>query len=156
MTIPFFTFFDCLHFEEDLAIYLYTFELNSPNADLYKVWLLLSWLKLDQWFLQRFWITPPHFYILNIISTLARTWPFIGQYWNQFIREKNGPSLIDVGLLVLEKNVFKTFQCISTLLPLSTFWNTKFEDNKVWKGVFPFIWTNLNHLQLKMMWANSV
>jgi hypothetical protein len=29
------------------------------------------------------------------------------------------PSLIEIGLLVLEKNIFKNFQCIFTLLLLS-------------------------------------
>jgi hypothetical protein len=29
------------------------------------------------------------------------------------------PSLIEIGQLVLEKKIFKHFQCISTLLPLS-------------------------------------
>jgi hypothetical protein len=83
------------------------------------------WLKLDQWFLRRFWMTPLHFYMFNIISTLAKTWPFIGQSWIQFIQGKYVPSLIDFSLLVLEKNVFKTFQCISTLLPLSTIYPLK-------------------------------
>jgi hypothetical protein len=53
-----------------------------------------------------------------IISPLKRTWPF-EQFKIPFNQGRFIPSLIEIGLLVLEKKIFKNLQCIFTLLLLS-------------------------------------
>jgi hypothetical protein len=60
-------------------------------------------------------MTHLHFCIFVIISPLKWTWPFripFTQIW--FV-----PSLIEIGLLVLEKKILKNSLCIFTLLQLS-------------------------------------
>jgi hypothetical protein len=62
-------------------------------------------------------MTQPHYYIFVIISPLKKTWPFIWTNLNSL-----HPKIIcfkfNFGLLVLEKKIFKIFQCIFTLLLL--------------------------------------
>ena len=51
------------------------------------------------------------------------------------------PSLVEIGQVVLEKNIFKTCQCIFTILSLSL----------LEKRAGPFIWINLNPLYPRML-----
>jgi hypothetical protein len=66
-----------------------------------------------------FQTTSPHF----LISWSSPLWrghgPPIEQTWILFNQGQIAPSLIEFGLLVLEKKIFKNFQCIFTLSLLS-------------------------------------
>jgi hypothetical protein len=64
-------------------------------------------------------MTPPHFYILVIISLLKRTWPFIWTNLNSLHPRIICTKFDWFGLLVLKINIFKNFQCIFTLSLLS-------------------------------------
>jgi hypothetical protein len=48
--------------------------------------------------------------------------PLFEQTWIPFTQRQCVPSFIEFGLLVLEKKIFKNFQCIFTLLLLSPLW----------------------------------
>ena len=61
-------------------------------------------------------MAPLQFYIFVIISPLKKTWLFIWTNLIPFTQGEFAPSLIEFGLLVLEKKIFKNFQCIFTLL----------------------------------------
>jgi hypothetical protein len=77
-------------------------------------------------------MTPPHFYIFVIISPLKRTRTFNWTKLNSLHLRIIFSTLIDFGLLVLEK-ILKNVQCIFTfLLP------------PPWRWAIPFIWTNFN------------
>ena len=56
------------------------------------------------------------------------------------------PSLIEIGSVVLEKKIFKCCQCIFTI-SLSCL---LFKEHC---NCMPFIWTNLNSLNQRMLWA---
>jgi hypothetical protein len=51
-------------------------DLKKLESTLYQN-ILRKWPILAQWFLRRFYMTPPNFCIFVIISPLKRTWPFI-------------------------------------------------------------------------------
>ena len=69
-------------------------------------------------------------------SQLSPHWerrgPSFKQTWIPFIQECSVPILVEVGPVVLEKNIFKIVQCICTISSLRKAW--------------ALIWTNLNSL----------
>jgi hypothetical protein len=127
--IPFLHFCDYLPFEEDLVLYFNKRESPLSRDTLYQVWLnLASWF----WrrFLKMFSVFLLFCYYLPIGEGQS---PFNPLTQGQFVS-----SLIKIGPVVLEKNIFKwptPFLHFCDYLPFE-------EDLALW----PFIWRNLNFL----------
>jgi hypothetical protein len=83
-----------------------------------KGWFVSSLVKIGPMVLEKIFKLPnPIFTFFFIISSLKRTWPFI---WTNLISpHPKIICLIEFGQLVLEKKIFKNFQCIFTRLLLS-------------------------------------
>jgi hypothetical protein len=114
---PFLHFCDYLPFEEDLALYLNKLESPSPKYNLYQVW-----LNFARWFWRRFFKeNSVYFYSFAIISPSGRVILFVCTKLNPLHPKIICIviSLIEFGLLVFDKKIFKDFQCIFTLSLLS-------------------------------------
>ena len=74
-------------------------------------------------------------------------WEFIGssfeQAWIPFTQGCLVSRLVEIDSVVLEKKIFKFIQCIFPICVIIS----------PWKRAGPFIWTNLNPLQLRMLCA---
>ena len=103
---------DYLPFEEDLALYSNNLEFPLPKDDLNQVWLKF-WRRFFFNNLAKFL----HFFLLSPLWRGPGT--LFEQFRIPFTQRWFLPSLIEIGLLVLEKKNFKNFQCIFTLLLLS-------------------------------------
>jgi hypothetical protein len=64
----------------------------------------------------------PIFAFLRLSPLWRGPGPLFEQFRIPFTQGWFMPSLIEIGLLVLEKKIFKNFQCIFTLLWLSPLW----------------------------------
>ena len=85
-------------------------KLKSPSS---KVALCQVWLKLAQWFLRR------RFYnFINVFSLFRNYLPF-EQTWNPFTQECFVPSLVEIGLMVLEKKM-KMWKFMTTMTMTTT------------------------------------
>ena len=90
-------------------------ESPSPQDAFCQVWLKLvrgSWE-------EDFWIMSMFFCYFVIISPWKGWIPWFEQPWIFFIKGSFVPSLVDIGLEVLEKKIFKSCQCTYTFLQLS-------------------------------------
>jgi hypothetical protein len=79
-------------------------------------------------------MTPPHFTFLWLSSLWRGPGPLFEQIWIPFTQGIFVPSLIDFGLLFLEKKIFKNFQRIFTLSllsPLGDGLSPSFEQNLI-------------------------
>jgi hypothetical protein len=89
-------------------------------------------------------MTSPYFCIFVIFSPLKRTWPFNWTNLNSFHPCIIWPSLIEIGLLVLEKKIFKIKIFFLLFVIISPC-----------RRLFSFIWTNLNPLSPRTTYAKS-
>ena len=118
-----------LPLEEGGAFYLNKVESASPMDALCQVW-----FKLALWLWRRRFV--------NSCFFASSQCPLFEQTCISFIRRWIVPSLIKIGSMVQEKNIFKFCQwifAISKYLP--------------WRRAGPFIWTNLNPLHPRMLCA---
>jgi hypothetical protein len=97
-----------LPLERGNPLYLNKIGIIPPKDDLCQVS-----LKLAQWFWRRLLHDLiPFLYFCNYISPLKRTWTFIWSKLNS-LHPRIIYTMFDwIGLLVLEKKIFKNFQCI--------------------------------------------
>ena len=102
---------------------------ESPPA---KGALCQVWLKLAQWFWRRFFlISSMYFCYFLIISPWKRTGAFIWTNLNPLHpRLCFGPSVVEIGSVVLEKKIFKFCQCFCVYFLIIS----------PWKRAGPFIW----------------
>ena len=101
-----------LPLEEGVALHLNKLESTSPKDALCQVW-----LKLAQWFWRRFLIfSSMYFGFFIIISPWKRVWPFIWTNLNLPTKGCFVLSLVEIGLVILEKKIFKSHQCIFSIL----------------------------------------
>ena len=95
-----------LPLNKGVAPHLKKIETLSTKDALYQVW-----LKLAEW--KRF------LNFVNVLSPLGKEWgPSFVKTWIPFKQRCCVPSLVENGLVVLEKKIFKFLQCIFAVLKL--------------------------------------
>ena len=99
------------------------------------------WLKLAKCFFRgRFLNSELYFGFFQNISPWKRTWVFICKTWIPFVLGCFTPSLVEIGRLVLEKEIFQFHQYFSLFL-----------NDLFLKKVGSFTLTNLNLLYPRML-----
>ena len=78
-----------------------------------------------------------------IICPWKRAWLFFYHTWILFSQGCFEPRLLEIGPVVLDKKIFKLHLCIFTIFVIIS----------PCKWAWPFIWTNLNPLYPKMLFA---
>ena len=108
----FLLFLSNLPLERGVALHLYKLESPSPKNALCQVW----W-KLAQWYCRRRFlkILSMYFCYFLIISPWKRVGPSFEQTWILFTQGCFVPNLVEIGLVALEKKIFKNFVNVFSL-----------------------------------------
>ena len=127
-----------LPLEKGRALHLKKHELPSPKDTLCQVW-----LKLAHFFWRRFFFKLVNiFSLLVIISRWKRAGPFIWTNLNSLHPRILVPSLVEICPAVLEKILKILSMCFCYFVIISPR-----------KRAWPFIWTNLSPLHIRMLCA---